>query len=401
MTGPVAITAPTSRSRSATSSGGEDFDFPKTYVANGDDVGVELRRGFLWYEPTDGSLLRVGILDWHDRFGERPRFDDAESSHWAVDAYDSERAPLANSVWDFSVGGVTYDFEAKDVWHGSLGAMVLSQGDTLGGDGSALLFASDLDREVGASLYGVSAYYLRDRGGYSYGDFGGPSSGSPIERSWDFWLGARGHHDFLGVRPSYFFIWNRGATESPEWRHSGWAVKGALDYAFGSTVVSFQSYYSTGSDGSSRERSGEFRTIAQSTRDGLGAASYWSFLGLSSARGPSDVADLGVSLQNLGLGLRTVQASLRHSWNERFSSYLAFGGLSSAQPRPRSGSRSMGVELLGEASWRLAGAMVLDVGGAYFWTGDFYRRGPATDSPANLYEIYARFQLELAVLAGN
>ena len=58
-------------------------------------------------------------------------------------------------------------------------------------------------------------------------------------------------------------------------------------------------------------------------------------------------------------------------------------------------------ELLGEAAFRLGGALVLDVGGAYFWTGDFYRRGPETTSPANLYEIYARFQLELAVLAGN
>ena len=78
----------------------------------------------------------------------------------------------------------------------------------------AVLFSGDLDREVGSSLFGASAYYLRDRGGYSYGDFGGPPNVGGVDRSWDLWLGARGHHTLGRLKPSYFFIWNRGKTEA-------------------------------------------------------------------------------------------------------------------------------------------------------------------------------------------
>lgn len=240
---------------------GDDLDFPKTYEANGAEVGIELRRGYLWYKPSERTLVRVGILDWHDRFGERPTFEDPM---WAVDAYDSEQAPLANSVWDFNVGCVMFDLDTEERWHTSLGAVVLSEGDTIGGDGSAVLFSGDLDREVGSSLFGASAYYLRDRGGYSYGDFGGPPNVGGVDRSWDLWLGARGHHTLGRLKPSYFFIWNRGKTEAPDWEHTGWAVKGNLDYEMGRTRFQLRTLYSTGNDHSSRDSSGEFRTIAQS-----------------------------------------------------------------------------------------------------------------------------------------
>lgn len=377
---------------------GDDVEFPKTYEANGDEVGIELRRGYLWYKPSETSLLRVGILDWHDRFGERPTFEDPM---WAVDAYDSEQAVLANSVWDFNVGGIAFDFEPGELWHSSLGAAVLTRGDTLGGDGSALLFSGDVDREVGSSLFGASAYYLHDRGGYSYGDFGGPANIGGIERSWDLWMGARGHHTFGKVKPSYFFIWNRGETEAPDWEHSGWAVKGDVDYELGQTRLRFQTFYATGNDNSSRDRSGEFRTIAQSVRDDFGAQGYWSLLGLSSPRGPSDVNDLGVSLQNRGLGLFTLQGAFEQRVNDSISAYAALGWLSSAEENPQSESTDMGVELLGEAHWTLSNAMAVDFGAAYLWTGDFYRAEPGDTSPANLYEVYARFQLEFAVLSND
>ncbi len=375
---------------------GDDLEFPKTYEANGAEVGIELRRGYLWYKPSERSLLRVGIVDWHDRFGERPTFEDPM---WAVDAYDSEQAVLANSVWDFNVGGVVFDFDTEDQWHTSLGTVVLSQGDTVGGDGSALLFSGDLDREVGSSLFGASAYYLRDRGGYSYGDFGGPPNVNGIDRSWDLWLGARGHHAFGSLTPSYFVIWNRGKTEGPEWEHSGWAVKGDLDYQWGPTRLQLRTFYATGNDHTSRDNSGEFRTIAQSVRDNFGSQSYWSLLGLSSPRGPSDVNDLGVGLQNRGLGLFTLQGSFEQRLSQSISTYVALGWLSSAEENPESRATDMGVELLGETHWSLSSAMAVDFGAAYLWTGDFYRAGASAATPADLYEVYARFQFELSVLA--
>ena len=373
---------------------GDDFDFPKTYEANGSEVGLELRRGYLWYKPSDGSLLRVGILDWHDRFGERPTFSDPM---WAVDAYDSFRAPLANSIWDFNVGGATFDFDVREKWHLGLGAMVLQKGDRkLTGDGGALLLTADADREVGGALWGGSVYYVRDRGGYSYGDFGGPATpGEVAVPSWDLWAGLRAHFGSGRLRSSFFGIVNTGRVEEPAWEHTGWAVKGGVDYDTGKGKLSAQALYSTGDDGSSTTSSGEFRTIAQSVRDDAGAQSYWSLLGLTSPRGPSDVNDLGVGLQNRGLGLLTVQAGFERSLSASLQGYVSAGWLRSAETNPRSGSKAMGVELLGELHWTVAGALGLDVGASYLWTGDFFKVAPGAASPANLYQLYARFQLEL------
>lgn len=42
--------------------------------------------------------------------------------------------------------------------------------------------------------------------------------------------------------------------------------------------------------------------------------------------------------------------------------------------------------------------MAVDFGARYLWTGDF-NRARRGESPANLYEVYARFQLEFAVSA--
>jgi len=110
------------------------------------------------------------------------------------------------------------------------------------------------------------------------------------------------------------------------------------------------------------------------------------------------VNDLGVSIQNRGLGLITLQSAIHQRLSKSLSAYAALGWLSSAEENPRSHATDMGVELLGEAHWTFSEAMGVDFGAAYLWTGDFYRarRG---ESPANLYEVYARFQLEFVMLS--
>lgn len=368
---------------------GDDAEFPKTHDANGSEVGIELRRGYLWYKPTSNTLLRAGVLDWHDRFGERPSFEDPM---WSVDQYDSFGAVLANSIWDFNVGGVTFDGTLEDKWHYGLGAMVLEKsGRTLTGDGSALLLTADLDREVGSSLLGGSVYYLRDKGEYSYGEFGGP--GAP-ESSWDLWTGFRGHFQTGRIAPSFFLILNTGETRNPDWNHTGWAGKGAVDFDAGFGNFSFQVLYSTGNDGTSGNDSGEFRTIAQSVRDNFGAQGYWSLLGLSSPRGPSDVVDLGIGLQNRGLGLRTVQVGFERKISTATSAYIATGYLQSDEDNPVNGEKEMGVELLGEFHWTMKKSMGLDLGVSYLSTGGFYKNGLEDPDPDDLYQIYLRYQLE-------
>ncbi|MFQ5792006.1 MAG: hypothetical protein ACE5JI_16150, partial [Acidobacteriota bacterium] len=155
-----------------------------------------------------------------------------------------------------------------------------------------------------------------------------------------------------------------------------------------------QVLYSTGNDGTSASDSGEFRTIAQSVRDNSGSQGYWSFLGLTSPRGPSDVVDLGVGLQNRGLGLRTIQAALERKIFEDLSAYVATGYLRSDEENPVNADKDMGVELLGEIHWTFKKAMGLDLGASYLVTGGFYKTGPNVPDPDDLYQIYLRYQLE-------
>ncbi len=368
---------------------GEDEDFPKAFDSGGDEVGLELRRGYLWVEPWRDATLRVGVVDWQDRFGDRPGFD---AQLWTVDDYASARSVLANSVWDFNVSGLTLDGLFAERIHYRGGLLWLAEGDdTLTGTGAAFLATADVDVEVGSDLFGASLYYLRDNGDYSYGTFGGPRT--MYDSSWDLWAGVRGYLDWGDVKPSAYAIFNYGETEEPNWRHHGWAARLAVDKKLDEATISAQVLYSSGDDGSSATRSDEFRTIAQSERDNFGAQGYWSFMGLTSPRGPTDVNDLGVGLQNRGLGLLTAQLAAEVPLSNRWRGYVSTAWLRSAEDNPANGSSDIGWEVLGEMRWKLADSLAIDFGGAFLRTGDFYR-APGGSSPDDLFSLFARMQLE-------
>jgi hypothetical protein len=368
---------------------GEDGEFSKTSGSEGSQGSVELRRGFLWFEPWEDALLRVGVLDWHDRFGDRP---EPYSGLAATDDYNGSRAVLANSVWDFNVSGLTLDGAMSDSAGYRMGLMWLADGDsTLTGDGAALLATSDLDFEAGPHAWGASVYFLRDNGDYSYGTFGGPRAA--YESSWDLWTGVRGYLDLGGAAASAYAIVNHGETKNPDWRHTGWAARTALDVDVGEAAVTAQVLYASGNDGSSSSESGEFRTIAQSERDDFGAQGYWSLVGLTSPRGSSDVNDLGVGLQNRGLGLLTAQLAASRPLTTGWTTYVAASWLRSAESNPANGSTDIGFEVLGQVTRQIGSNLALDIGGAWMNTGDFYR-DPSKGAPDDLYAVFVRLQLE-------
>ena len=373
---------------------GSGLEFPKTLGSGGHQVGVEMRRGFLWFRPAEGTLIRAGVLPWEDRFGERPTFADPL---WGINRAATGKAPLANSAWEFSVSGFTLEASAGDGWHYALGALLLDRDARPGGgqDGSWLLTA-DLDREIGSSLWGASVYYLRDDAGYSHGGFGGPAvaSGGAVERSRDLWVGGRGHLDHAGGSTGVFLILNSGEVPALGWSHVGWSAKVATTIPAGRGAAHLQWLYATGGDGGDPQRSGEFRTIAQSARDDLGAQAYWSLLGLTSPRGPSDVNDLGIGLQNGGRGLLTLQAGYEHPVADRWTAYLAAGWLRSDAPRPANGSTAIGTELLAEARWAMGVMMALEFGASVLLAGDYFKPNAAAPAPSALHQVYSRWQLE-------
>ena len=373
---------------------GDDREAPKTHTANGQEVGLELRRGFLWWRLGKHHLFRTGVQAWHDRFGEPPKFQ--KDWLFSVDHYDSFQAVLANSIWDFNVAGLSVEGSFASYYHYRAGWFLLGSGRRTftGGNGSTNLFTADLDIELGRHLIGGSIYYLWDRGDYSYGTFGGPKTN--YEKSWNIWVGLRGHFWIQkSLHFSFFIIHNHGEVFQKGWLlylHRGFALKTALVFqkSFLGTFA-FQFLFSTGGKGKKLD---SFRTIAQSERDDLGSQGYWSFLSLTSPWGASDVKDLGISLQNQGLGLFALQLAWQRKIFPFLEVYCAAGWFRSDSPHPAGQRRNMGWEFFTELRWNLYKWLSLNTGFSYFITEGFFKATKWSKNPDDLWEVAMRLQIE-------
>ena len=115
---------------------------------------------------------------------------------------------------------------------------------------------------------------------------------------------------------------------------------------------------------------------------------------LTTPNGPDDVNDLGLSLQNRGYGLFTVQAKYEIELSKKLLSTSAVGWMRSAQNNAVSGSSNLGTELAEQFTYDFGGGLHLDFGVSVLFTGDFYAASPTGPSPTNLYEVFTRFQME-------
>lgn len=353
---------------------GDNYEWTKIYMGpattpGGDRVGIELRRGYLTYQNEWLGKVVAGIQEWSDSFGDT----------------------LASGDWDFNVGGVSYKRSITNLWNSALklGVFSLCEGDVSKANDDTILFTSDIDFPVfEESSIGLSAYFLNDGDQYSY----------PLVESYDssrdLWAGLRGETKLGPVLADGFFIYNYGEMDSPDFKHQGYATRLQGSCEIGPATARVQGIYSTGEDDPSDTDSNEFRTIAQSERDNYGSQGYWSYLALTSPRGSSDIQDLGVGLQNRGLGLTTIQGSLAFPIIKRVSGYTAIGWLRSSADNPNNGKCDMGTELVAETTIDLTGNLKWDLGLAYLFTGDFYKASSASVDPENLYEFYSRLQLE-------
>lgn len=350
---------------------GSNYEWTKTYAGpsdtgGSDRVGIELRRAFLTYQKEGLGKFKVGIQDWSDSFGDT----------------------LASSDWDFNTGGIHYSRQFRDFDLG-LGVFKMWEGDNAIEGDDANLAVGDLSYVVDdKSKIGLGTYFLYDGSVYSY-----PSL--TYDTSWDVWTGLNAKTEIgsnAGING--FILTNYGERDDPSWNHFGWAAKLEGSYKPGYGKIGIQGLYASGEKGADADDSDEFRTIAQSERDNFGAQGYWSYLSLTSPRGSSDVADLGVGLQNRGYGLITIQANYEFPIAKRLDGYLAAGWLRSAVDNSTNGENDMGTELVAEASYDLGGGLKLEGGAAYLFTGDFYKAGASSNDPENLYELYSRMQFE-------
>jgi hypothetical protein len=352
---------------------GTNHDLPKTFTApetGNDQVGVMLRYGYLAYHTDSLGRLQAGIQGWQDSFSQT----------------------LFSADWDFSVGGLSWVRKFPEFGDALMkfGIFELVEGDAQLVDQSYLL-TLDIDRPVGEkNSIGFSVYYLPDRGGYSY-----PSPVfAPYRSAWDVWLGARFRLGLPVVPINGFAIYNTGERDDitgPTFQHDGVALKlEAGPVPVGPGKVSWQTLYSTGGD----TPGGGFRTVAQSARDNFGAEGYWSYLMLVTPQGYTDVNDAGVSLQNRGFGLLTVQTKYEYPIFRQLSGTLAVGWLRSDRPNPANGATDMGTELGNDFTLDFGGGLKADLGAAVLFTGDFYKPSATAPPPATLYEAFTRVQLE-------
>lgn len=361
---------------------GSNLDFPKTYVGprfpgsvdpNGDRVGVELRYGYVGYQNAGLGRMRVGIQPWQDAFDQT----------------------LFSSDWDFSVGGYSWvrTLRALGGADMQLGVFALDEGQVQRAD-DAVLLTLDLDwvRSDDRS-WGFSAYYLPDSGVYSY------PTAAAYDSAWDAWFGLRGTTVLWSLPVHAFALYNTGERHElgalPTFRHDDAALKleiGPLPIGCG--ALSFQTLYSTGDDNLDENLRDGFRTVAQSVPDNFGSQGYWSYLVLTSPHGPSDVNDLGVGLQNRGLGLFTVQGKYDYPIFGALSGTIAAGWLRSDARNPTSGATDMGTELANMFTLDLSGGLKIDLGASVLFTGEFYRAAPAGPRPDDLWEVFTRAQLE-------
>jgi hypothetical protein len=365
---------------------GQNVDFPKTFDGpkfppNEDRVGIMLRRGWLAYQDEECGKWRAGILDWHDSFGDT----------------------LASSDYEFDIGGVDWtkvfkDFNNLKVVLASLflSDLPLITTETVPlGSHTAWLLTADVDQPIGEkSSVGASVYYLPDRGDYSYPTF------FPYRSAWDVWFGVRGKTVVLDTLPvNAFAILNTGERKDiyglTDFRHTGFAGKfEAGPLPLGPGKLSAQALYSSGSSHPGEGSTDEFRTVAQTYRDNFGAQGYWSYTYLTTPNPPSDVKDLGISLQNRGLGLFTLQAKYEYPICKKLTGTSAVGWFRSSSANPTSGSSNIGTELAQMLTYHFGGGLNLDVGAAYLATGDFYKAGPTASSPNDLWMLFSRLQLE-------
>jgi hypothetical protein len=337
-----------------------------------------LRRAWVDYHVDECGKFRIGILDWHDSFGDT----------------------LASSDYDFNVAGIDWtktfpEFYDMKVWLGAfvMTDLALLESNLPPGNHDAILYTSDFDWKVAEkSSVGISVYSIMDNGQYSYPTL------TPYRSSWDIWVGVRGATCLADLPINGFILYNGGQrvdVNNAFFEHNGWAAKiGTGPIELGPGKLSTQALFSTGDHHPGVGNSSEFRTVAQTYRDNFGAQGYWGYLYITAPNPPSDVQDLGVSLQNRGLGLFTVQGKYEYPIICKLSGILAAGWSTAAQPNPISGGRVIGPEVANQFTYDFGHGLRADLGAAVLFTGDFYRAGPTAPRPNDLYEVFSRVQLE-------
>jgi hypothetical protein len=318
-----------------------------------------VRYGYIYYIPNDASYLAAGIIPVSDQLGD---------TNFSAD-------------WDFNVGGIAWssmfgNVDYRLAYVRAIDGVASSDSSVV--EDNAHLFIADANFPAGEKAkVGGHIYYL-----YSDGDLS-KALGFPGEVK-QGWYSLSGSADLGALMLNGFVSLNDGDVGKTD--NTGYALKAEAIIPLGSPTLKVLAVYSSG-DEAGKEPDDQYRTI----QGIFGTEGYWAYTHLFTANGPSDVNDLGVGLDNGGLGLLSIQAKVEGPLMDKLSGELT-GGWFQAGEDNATGNDDMGGEVGGMVTYEMAKYLNLQVGVAYAFLGDFFEVDKK--NPDDLYEVYTRFQLQ-------
>lgn len=319
-----------------------------------------VRYGYIYYTPNDKTYLAAGIIPVSDQTGDT----------------------LFSADWDFNVGGITFksvygDLDYRLAYLRLIDGVASSDRDVVGEDSN--LFIADVNLPVGKTAkVGGHIYYLHASEDVAI------EAGLPGKVS-QGWYTLSGSVDIESINLNGFVSVNSGDYGTTD--NTGWALKAEAIIPLGSPTLKLLAVYSTG-DEEGAEADDQFRTI----QGIFGTEGYWAYTHLFTANGPSDVNDLGVGLDNGGRGLTSIQAKIEAPLIDKLTGELS-GGWFQASEENAAGNDDMGTEVSAMGTYEMAKNLNLQLGLALAFLGDYYKSGG--QDPDDLYELFARFQLQL------
>jgi hypothetical protein len=313
-----------------------------------------LRYGYLYASSAEKHKISVGILPVSDQFSDA----------------------LFSADWDFNVGGVTLTRNLDDSDY-RLGYIRLVEGlgsaagSELGNDGHLIM--GDYSFSFGTKgKAGLHVYYFRN-------------AVETLGKMQQAWFGFTGSTLLSKASVNAFGMINAGELNDES--HTGVAAKLEAKFPIKNSSLSAQVIYTSGDD------EGEVKNQFVTMQSLVGTEGYWAYTHILTANGPSDVNDLALDIGNARgfldrAGLFTAQAKLDVPAIEDKLRLQIVAGYFQAS-KERNGTTSMGTEIGGHLTWKVAGHLHCETGVAYAALGDFLDKGTK-----NLYEVFSRLQLE-------
>ncbi len=310
-----------------------------------------IRYGYIYMAPTDGHILKAGILPVSDQMGDT----------------------IFSADWDFNVGGIAYNGKAESIDYRVVYARLVDDLVDLSDDKNGGLYILDVNTVLDMLKIGGHIYYLsvdKDAAG-------------GISDTTQGWYSVTASTKLGNVDLNGFLLLNNGEIGSDS--NDGVGVKVEASMPVGDMRLSLMGLTTTGDETPAKG--------LQTIEGLLGTGGYWAYTYIFTPHGPSDVNDYNLEIGNSGYGLRTIQARLGIPISSKLDAEVQAGWFQSSEDVGASGD-GLGTELGGQVKYGMAKNLNIEAGVAFASLDDAAVTLFQVVDEKSIKEIFARFQLE-------